>query len=863
MSLRHPNSVQTRQPLLYAALAFAAGIVFGHYAWRPPLWWLVATLVFLSSTAYFLRRRLYLSVALVLGALFWLGAFSIQLRAPAPDVDTSKWTDGNEVVITAHVLREGNFREAGFGGVRQTLDVETEQVTTESNTVAVVFGLRVTLYGKVSRQEYDLQDNSISAMRLYRYGERLRFTAKLHPGRNYRNPGAFDFRDYLAEQGVVALGSGKAADVEVLAGFAGNRLESWRSCIHRSVMEKVHALWPPAEAALMDAMVIGEDAFITRDSRADFQRSGTYHILVVSGLNVGILAFVVFWTLRRLRVSEIAASVLVVLISVAYAFLTDVGPPIWRATLMLMLYLGVRLLYRDRSMLNAIGGAALGLLIIDPRALLGASFQLTFLSVLIIGAIGIPILERTSAPYRRGLRYPESTGYDQVLPPRVAQFRLELRMIADRLARFIGKRVPLAFLVLISRIILIVYETLLISALMQIGLALPMAWYFHRATVMGLPANVLVIPLTGVLMPAAVLAVAVSYVSNALAKIPALIAGIALEGITGTVRWVGGFRVADWRVATPEVWVLFVAALALGLAMILARRRPWLACAGLAPLCAVASWIAAIPPEAQLHPGVLEFTAIHVGQADSTLLVTPEGRTLLIDAGGPLGGMRSDYDIGEEVVSPFLWSRGISRLDAVVLTHCHSDHIGGMRAVLANFRPRELWLGPNPPTPAFLNLVAQAKSQNIRVLQHGAGDTFEFGGIHVRVLSPPQDWQVANQPRNNDSLALQFVYGETAVLAEADAEKKMERLIADQQPRSDLLKVAHNGSMTSTIPELLAAVRPRSAVISVGAYNSFGHPRKEILERLGNAGVSVYRTDLDGAVTFYLDGHTISPSAPR
>ena len=863
MSLRHPSSVETRQPLLYAALALSCGIVFGHYAWRPPLWWLVAILVFLSSTAFFRRRSVYFSRALVLGALFWLGAFSVQLCAPAPHVDISRWINGSEVLITGHVLREGNFREAGFGGLRQTLDVQTEQISTESETVDVSFGLRLTLYAKESRQEYDLQENTVRAMRLYRYGERLRLTAKLRPPRNYRNPGSFDFSDYLAEQGIIALGSGKAAEVRVLPGFAGSRLESWRSRIHCSVLEKIHALWPPAQAALMDAMVIGEDAFITRDSRADFQRSGTYHILVVSGLNVGILAYVVFWTLRRLRVSEIAASLLIVLLSVGYAFLTNVGPPIWRATLMLTLYLGVRLLYRDRSILNAIGGAALGLLIIDPRALLGVSFQLTFLSVLIIGAIGVPILERTSAPYRRGLRYPESTSYDQILPPRVTQFRLELRMIADRLARFVGKRAPLPCLTVSSKLALIVYETLLISGLMQIGLGLPMAWYFHRATVMGLPANVLVIPLTSVLMPAAVLAVALSYISLALAKIPALIAGIALEGITGTVHWVGGFRVADWRVPTPEVWVGFVAALALAFAMLLARRRLLLACMGIVPLCAAAFWIAAIAPKAQLRPGVLEFTAIDVGQADSTLLVTPEGRTLLIDAGGSLGGMRSDYDIGEEVVSPYLWSRRISRLDAVVLTHAHSDHIGGMHAVLANFRPRELWIGPNPPTPAFLSLLAQANNQNIRVLQHVAGDEFEFGGIRMRVLSPPGDWQVAKQPRNNDSLALQFIYRNTAVLTEGDAEKKMERLIADRQPRSDLLKVSHNGSMTSTIPELLSAVQPRSAVISVGAYNSFGHPRKEILERLGNAGVSVYRTDLDGAVTFYLDGRTVTPLAPR
>ncbi len=143
-------------------------------------------------------------------------------------------------------------------------------------------------------------------------------------------------------------------------------------------------------------MVIGEEAFINRDTRVDFQRSGTYHVLVVSGMNVSILAFVVFWTLRRLRLGEVPATLLTVAFCVAYAFITEVGAPVWRATLMCAIYLGTRLLYRDRAMVNALGAAALGLLVFDPRQLFTASFQMTFVCVLIVAAIGIPILQRTS-----------------------------------------------------------------------------------------------------------------------------------------------------------------------------------------------------------------------------------------------------------------------------------------------------------------------------------------------------------------------------------------------------------------------------------------------------------------------------------
>ena len=256
-------------------------------------------------------------------------------------------------------------------------------------------------------------------------------------------PGAFDYRGYLAENGIVALASTKAASVEVLPGFAGSRAEFWRARVHRSIIDKVHALWPPRQAALMDAMVIGEDAFINHATRADFQRSGTYHVLVVSGMNVSILALVTFWFLRRLRVSDLLAGAITVALMVSYAWLTALGAPVWRATLMLALYLGARLLYRGKSMLNAIGAAALALLIVNPQVLFGASFQLTFLCVWLVAAVGIPILERTTQPFIRGSRNIDSMSYDFVLPATVVQFRLDLRMIAGRLRRFAGRRIPL------------------------------------------------------------------------------------------------------------------------------------------------------------------------------------------------------------------------------------------------------------------------------------------------------------------------------------------------------------------------------------------------------------------------------------
>lgn len=686
------------------------------------------------------------------------------------------------------------------------------------------------------------------------YGQRVDITGRVRRPRGFLNPGAFDYQRYLARRDIYwTISVTRTSDIAALPGACGSWF--WKA-VHgarRAALGRLREVFGdyPQAAELLAAALLGDPGALDAAWKERFRETGTYHTLVVSGLHLTILAGMAHLMLRLLGVSRGWKALTVSGLAWAYALLTGGRLPVVRAAGGLTLFLAGWWCFRRPRLLNLLAAVAFVFLILDPQQLFDASFHLSFLAVGMIGAWGLPLLERTTGPFAAALRGLANEDRDAGLAPEVQRWRVELRLVAGTLALWTGgaRRYWCVLLAVLLRGLVHVWELMVISAVIQAALALPLVAHFQRFAWAGVAANPLVVLAMSAALQVGLVALLTG--SSAVAGVAAAAGGVALGTVEELARWQ-----ASWSVPPPPWWLAagFLFTLAAAAAWIRrGGRRWWIGCLVPGPLLAL---LLAHPFPPRLEPETLELTMIDVGQAESLLVVFPQGRTAIVDGGtlrvSPDG--EPLFDAGADVVAPYLWSRSIRRLDVIVSTHGHADHIGGLRSLMRLFRPRELWLSGAARDPATASLEAEARGLGVEVLRWRAGDRFRYGGAEVRVLAPLPERSGGAEADNDDSLVLHIRFRRRAFLLTGDIEAAEREMVSAGPPRAAVLKVPHHGSRTSTGAALLEAVRPAMAAVSAGYGNPYRFPAAAVVERLAEARALTFSTSHSGLVTFWTDG---------
>ncbi|HET7100053.1 MAG TPA: ComEC/Rec2 family competence protein, partial [Terriglobia bacterium] len=483
------------------------------------------------------------------------------------------------------------------------------------------------------------------------------------------------------------------------------------------LLHGIDRLYPPWSAegrvgAVLKAVLLGDRSSLNSDTVENFRQSGLYHLLVISGLHVGLLASVLLFFLYMLRVGETWRAAWLLMFLGTYLLLIEQRAPTLRASLMIAAYLLARHFYRDRPALDAVGLAGLILLFHRPAWLFEAGFDLSFSAALLIFGLAIPILGRTTAPYGSALVRLGNVDRDINLAPRHAQFRVELRMMIawlkakvsflHRHPAFCEQAVTMPF-----RIALWTVDLVLFSAIIQLGLLMPMADTFHRITIVGIGLNTLAFPLMTLLIAVAVPTVILAATLPVLAVLPGKLLFWLTSGLLALTEFRGEPLWMSYRIPGPPLWVAVGFALAVvGVALTLHRSRRAL----LVFVClfiTFAAFVVSYPFAPRILSGTLELTALDCGRGEALFGVLPDGTTLLVDAGGreQFGPDIGRWNPGEEIVSPYLWSRGIKRIDIAVLGGASDENVNAMAAILRNFKVGELWRSPRREGPDDRTLI--------------------------------------------------------------------------------------------------------------------------------------------------------------
>ena len=670
-----------------------------------------------------------------------------------------------------------------------------------------------------------------------RYGRQVTLTGVLEQAQDKRNPGGFDYRAYLARQGVDGIIDAKGLlRIGQQRGFLPLR---WIEALRIQTEQIIDTIYtgasitePSLHAQLLKGILLGKRSDLPTETLDIFRNSGTFHVLAVSGLHVGLVAMFCYFGFRCFRLPEKIRCLLTIAAVLIYACLIGFRPSVFRASLMAILFLFATVIDRDANLFNLLGVAALVLLLLNPLQLWDVGFQLSFVAVTAI-VYFVPKMEK---PLRRLWESEDGAAPQQPIS------------ILTKYRNAAVKWLVLSYLVTLAA---------------QIGTTPLIAYHFFRTYPLGIVVGPFAVGLVSLIVAIGMVSVCVGFIYLPFAKLLALLNHAIISIFLALIDLFGqAWGVVKLAPPSLGICVLYVT-IFLGIASLRYVRRYW-RIASLVGLSAIAIWVwdTAFHEKGRL----LEVVTLDVGQGDATFVRFPDNQTMLVDGGVQRSyydqkKQRSvDYDVGERIIEPYLDFRGIRKLDMVVLTHPDIDHGGGLVYILENFEiGRVLGISDLPiDSQTHRRLRAIVKADGIPYAFPYAGEIELTPTATLHLLHPidAASTNLLDQDKNDDSLVIKLTYREVDILFTGDIGKKAEtRLIASGADlRSEILKVPHHGSRTSSTVPFIDAVRPRYAIFSLGQNSLYQFPHSDVVARYQERGCVLLRTDEVAAITLRTDG---------
>jgi competence protein ComEC len=875
------------------ASAYSAGVLIANiFSLNFKATFAACAITSLLALITLLRKRMLIAGAALLTAMFCAGGTLASLdKNTTPHESLKQFLDNGLIEEGQSVTLTGVLDgPPEFARDRVFLLLRVEGVAKRywDSKASGIVALLATFKTPASQQEY-------RQLNLH-YGLRLRVRAALSHADKFRNPGLSSLTEYLERKGYDATGLIKEPrgilPVEETSVFPPlGWLYRWRERVQLAIDER----FSQETAGVLDAAVLGNRYNLSKSASDRFREAGTFHVLVISGLHIsfigGIVLLFVRWLTRK-RALQFLVSTLFVW---AYAIAVGGEASVVRAALMFTFVALGGVLFRKASALNALGGAALVLLVKSPKDLFDPSLQLTFLSVLAIVAVAWPLLQSFKAigvwrptrdtPYPPSCSLPlkwicETLFWSEMEWKReLAQSSHSYRLFKTRAAHWLEA-------IHLQRPLRYIFNAIVVSVAVQILMLPLLIVYFHRLSLASLILNIFVSVLLAILSAVALAALLISQMSHTAAE-PLLKLANAIDWIM--VHSVDPFahvglasvRLPEYSGWTFSIYFLYYLPLLL-LLVALSRWQPlqipgrthlraeWLKFVAVAQFIVVAIVICH-PHSSGRSDGKLHIDFLDVGQGDCALVTMPDGSSLMVDAGGRptfRASRQSDGEdepssrsIGEMVVSEYLWWRGLDTVDYVVATHADADHIDGLNDVVRNFNVRSALVARTPADDdEYLKFSRSLNETGTHLERIQAGDELRFGNVTATVLWPLPSTAVSAPSQNNDSVVLQLRFGERVILLTGDIEKEAEAkiLALTKDMSADVVKVPHHGSRTSSTDGFVAATHARLAIISVGRTSMFGHPHKEVVERWTKSGAEVLTTGNSGTISVTTDGKNLS-----